>query len=34
MSAVKLQVFVWSELFETGVKLIDTQHQVLVHLIN
>ena len=34
MSSVKLQVFVWSELFETGVELIDDQHQVLVDLTN
>lgn len=30
----KLQTFVWSELFETGVKLIDSQHQALVDLVN
>ena len=31
---MKLQVFVWSDLFETGVELIDSQHQALVDLIN
>ncbi|WP_082877166.1 bacteriohemerythrin [Hydrogenophaga crassostreae] len=30
----QLQVFVWSELFETGVELIDSQHKVLVDLTN
>ena len=30
----QLQVFVWSELFETGVELIDSQHKVLVALTN
>lgn len=30
----QLQVFVWSELFETGVALIDSQHKVLVALTN
>jgi hemerythrin-like metal-binding protein len=34
MSPPKLQVFVWSELFETGVELIDSQHQTLVDLTN
>lgn len=29
-----MQVFVWSELFETGVELIDSQHKVLVSLTN
>ena len=29
-----LQMFVWSELFETGVELIDSQHKVLVDVTN
>lgn len=34
MLNVKLHVFAWIELFETGVALIDSQHRVLVDLTN